>query len=716
MIISLGLLMPVTINSINLRDQPDYLQKHKRSSINYQTCEPDDTHDDYPDADPGDACYYTHYEKGKTIEEEFPGVRSCCPFHGHLSTANGCQGRDKAGNEVVFDKAEVCVKPIEGQDNKVRKVDLNCSTTIVRGKFDGNNARLSTEHNVQVLHVDNKTFTNFCIGIKCDSDDEYFERQYEACEEKDALRTSLNGIKCCGEGGNLHIKKSMEKWVIGEKECFEGAMSKETKLAVEDCNGKMQVVLEDTTTTTSGTKICETRTREGDKKAVCINECETNKKCAQLCMNHGDAVADGMKTVSVQIKLEDVFPGTLFVNASLNKHVPKEENVILYPNWRCQDAADIQEDGSFRLKEKRSMGEVLHYGEFCIEPLDQAWGRGEYRLKTSWVKKEDLVKKEYVYYSVVLSISIVCLIATIAIYGSFYAALLRTMYTRIMINFAGSLLLAFLSLVVMQNLPGDEQTKSTCIGITLLNQFAILSSFSLMTLMSYNIFIQLYKFTSQTGIDDGFTKRVALCYIVPGLITLLTLIVELTAPRCASVRPKFGTKSCHFYGGVDKFLWLYLPILLLLLVNTGMFIYILTNICKAERSGSDSTSGSSRNEKRDKMLIYIRLFLGMGITWYFEILNFALSALDPDPRWLVLTDTLNMCQGVWVFIIFVCKKNVFNVVKGKSNSLYNTIAKQMSIPMRPSKSQSKSQVSKTYETGLSMSSTSVTDPNVDSQN
>ena len=44
------------------------------------------------------------------------------------------------------------------------------------------------------------------------------------------------------------------------------------------------------------------------------------------------------------------------------------------------------------------------------------------------------------------------------------------------------------------------------------------------------------------------------------------------------------------------------------------------------------------------MLIYIRLFLGMGITWYFEILNFALSALDPDPRWLVLTDTLNMCQ------------------------------------------------------------------------
>ena len=43
----------------------------------------------------------------------------------------------------------------------------------------------------------------------------------------------------------------------------------------------------------------------------------------------------------------------------------------------------------------------------------------------------------------------------------------------------------------------------------------------------------------------------------------------------------------------------------------------------------------------DKMLIYIRLFLGMGITWYFEIINFA---LDPHPHWTALTDTLNMCQ------------------------------------------------------------------------
>ena len=212
MIISLGLLLPVTCMSstnrtrtsttINLRLEPDYLQKHAGSSINYTTCEDYEAHDeeDYEDYAPGEVCHYTHYEEGKTIEEEFPGIRSCCPFHGHLSRADGCQGKDKAGNQVVFNRAEVCVKTIEGQDTKVEKVNLICSTSIVTGIFDGKRAKLSRENNIQVLHVDQKTFTNFCIGIKCDSDAEYFERQYEACEETSVpLIESLNGTRCCGK-------------------------------------------------------------------------------------------------------------------------------------------------------------------------------------------------------------------------------------------------------------------------------------------------------------------------------------------------------------------------------------------------------------------------------------------------------------------------------------------------------------------------------------
>ena len=184
----------------------------------------------------------------------------------------------------------------------------------------------------------------------------------------------------------------------------------------------------------------------------------------------------------------------------------------------------------------------MSYGEFCFELLDDDKEKGRYRVKTNWTQEEkDEVEKEHDYYSVVLCISIVCLSVTIIIYVVFREGLLKLMYNKIMINFAGSLLLAFLSLVVMQNLEVEEQTRSTCIGLALLNQFAFLSAFSLMTLMSYNIFAQLHNMRVGSGTSSGLLK-VALCYIIPGLITLVTLIVELTAPRCAAVRPKFGTK------------------------------------------------------------------------------------------------------------------------------------------------------------------------------
>ena len=46
----------------------------------------------------------------------------------------------------------------------------------------------------------------------------------------------------------------------------------------------------------------------------------------------------------------------------------------------------------------------------------------------------------------------------------------------------------------------------------------------------------------------------------------------------------------------------------------------------------------------DQMVIFVRLFLGMGIIWYFEILAFALANEKIHPNVFIFTDTLNMCQ------------------------------------------------------------------------
>ena len=44
------------------------------------------------------------------------------------------------------------------------------------------------------------------------------------------------------------------------------------------------------------------------------------------------------------------------------------------------------------------------------------------------------------------------------------------------------------------------------------------------------------------------------------------------------------------------------------------------------------------------MCIYLRLFLGMGILWYFEILAFALTDVEISTNWFQLTNILNLMQ------------------------------------------------------------------------
>ena len=111
-----------------------------------------------------------------------------------------------------------------------------------------------------------------------------------------------------------------------------------------------------------------------------------------------------------------------------------------------------------------------------------------------------------------------------------------------MVNFAAMLLLAFLTLVLQTNLEGELMTKTTCMVLSLINQFSIIAAFSLMTLMSYSISRQIFFVMVVNNKHRRFMRRLSITYAIPSLITLITMIVELAAPRCASARPKFGMK------------------------------------------------------------------------------------------------------------------------------------------------------------------------------
>ena len=106
-------------------------------------------------------------------------------------------------------------------------------------------------------------------------------------------------------------------------------------------------------------------------------------------------------------------------------------------------------------------------------------------------------------------------------------------------------------------------------------------------------------------------------YAFPTMVSIGTLTAEYLAPKCASFRPRFGEEGCFFAGWPSiatlnvytytyiisdltlhslfnivplydflelgaKYLWFYLPMSVLLLVNSFVFIALITMLCKLD--------------------------------------------------------------------------------------------------------------------------------------
>lgn len=63
-------------------------------------------------------------------------------------------------------------------------------------------------------------------------------------------------------------------------------------------------------------------------------------------------------------------------------------------------------------------------------------------------------------------------------------------------------------------------------------------------------------------------------------------------------------------------------------------------------------------------MLYLKLFIVMGVNWLAEIISWASGSDGSEFLWYV-TDIGNSLQGVLIFLIFVCKKRVLNLLNKK---------------------------------------------------
>ena len=566
-----------------------YVQNNDLTSINETSCRGIEFHD-YPDyadyCDPkydGDDCDgngddepddpVCHFSKlNVTLDKEgrYPKVDNCCPFLGFIESAT-CDGTDEAGNPVTYSGTDVCLHHSGSKIPKYRPVkECNSSCHLVKGYLSDPGVSIV---GTTLIH-NGKEFSDFCLSLRCDNAGERFGHWFEACGDcknttvinlelrrewaskqppiKSKAQTSADGGRsdlsnpvseddipnCCGPDGILNKKTG---------KC-DTEMDESVKEILSSCTLKSKQSIEVSTNNSDPQIVCVSRLNGPENGGlVCRHHCPESEGCIQACMGEGDAIdfqtnqlADGLpEGFSLAEELGVSSDEVVYGEAQHCKMTTNK--TILYPKWQCDDQVNFMTNGGLVMA--NDPNRTLSYGEFCIEPLgDKDFIRGTYRIKTCWNKPEkEKNEKNFVYYTIVLCISIICLIATISIYVIFREALLRTEYNKFMLNFTSMLLLAFLTLVVQQNLDGSAMTHFTCSAVTLINQFAIIAAFTLMTLMSYSICRQIHGMKVMDP-KTRYMRRLIGAYSIPAAITLLTLIVELAAPQCAAAKPNFGVK------------------------------------------------------------------------------------------------------------------------------------------------------------------------------
>ena len=501
---------------------------------------------------------------------------------------------------------KVCHDHTKDTKEHTMKIALDCPnecTLITGGEFEGEPNLIEGQNGKLDLKVDNKVFDNFCLGYECL--DGAWVPTYEACHCKSLtdfqsdlteLQKAYPGVDlCCSKSGILNTEDQTcyqdDKIIDPDKTDSNGTYQCSWKTRKE-----FEHVTRDDLKNEGRTPTCLSiiKTSKGLSVGgiICTPACQGKEKCFQSCnLKNKCFNGDGgtlYKPCEESTDWSDImgFPmssdeGTGNIEYGygevpchkIHSHYDSQQ---IFPEDKCQDQAHFNQNGDLVLRERNI---TLHYKEFCVTPTTKDHRKGRIMIQACLPKKEE--KTKFSFYFIILSISITCLILTILVYVIFHKALLKTSYNKIMLNFATSLFLAFLILVINMNHSNDF-SKLCCTILGHFNQFFFLATFTWMTIMSYEIFKQIHGMNHFIGGHNAnsILKQILVGYGVPFLIVRGTIIVEVSAPPCASYNPKFGHKSCLFFGKLDKFLWLYGPILIMLLINTGMFIYITINVVK----------------------------------------------------------------------------------------------------------------------------------------
>ncbi|XP_069695616.1 uncharacterized protein [Periplaneta americana] len=196
-----------------------------------------------------------------------------------------------------------------------------------------------------------------------------------------------------------------------------------------------------------------------------------------------------------------------------------------------------------------------------------------------------------------------------------------------------------------------------CKVLAVATHYSLLTTFSWMFIISFDIWRTIRRSTSKFHISSGskwqrfFSYSVA-CWLVPVLIVVSAVILDNSGEQ-TNIRPGYGVSNCWFHNRGALIVFVATPLLVVMCLNVAFFSWT-SYLIHSTKSKMDKTSTA-----RIDFRLFLRLAIIMGLTWITGIIA---GLLQMSVVWYVFV-LLNTLQGVFIFVVFSCTRKVWKELK-----------------------------------------------------
>ena len=206
--------------------------------------------------------------------------------------------------------------------------------------------------------------------------------------------------------------------------------------------------------------------------------------------------------------------------------------------------------------------------------------------------------------------------------------------------------------------------------------------------MAFDIFQRFRLSEARSAGDPSFSpkeRKKFACYFLyatgtPLIISAITAIFEFSplVDENNQLKPDFGSRKCFFDQDkkMSNFVLFYLPLLLIQIANLVFFSVTVVKLIQTWResrqlrvhSSSANVNSNNNSNNYSHSFVVVKVFLIMGINWFFEFLSFLAEWLwDHDMAMKIsyFSDMVNLLQGLLIFIVLICKPSVLKKLKDK---------------------------------------------------